>query len=166
MEAHETVRVLTSGQMKELAAALVEAIPADLQSEVAQYWISHKKQIGEDLRHILGCSTGEGMKPVRCRLLGFNHKPDAQTVLVRLEAEYCRLPRYAEAWLGLHRFTAEQLREHPVIALIDPVEGRRGLYLIASVLASTGEIGIEQGEDWSWIDDTWFCEARFFVVEA
>lgn len=44
---------LSPGQMKDLASACVEAIPADLPSDIAQRWIGRKKELGNQLRAIL-----------------------------------------------------------------------------------------------------------------
>jgi len=43
---------MSSGQMKELASACVEAIPADLSAETAQKWIGRKRELGNRLRSI------------------------------------------------------------------------------------------------------------------
>jgi len=44
---------ITSGQMKDLSAALVQAIPTDLPSDVAQNWIGRKTELGDKIRIIL-----------------------------------------------------------------------------------------------------------------
>lgn len=53
MATRETVRHLTSGQMKELTAALIEAVPSDLLFEAAQRWIGDKRRLGKSLRALL-----------------------------------------------------------------------------------------------------------------
>ncbi|KKT20937.1 MAG: hypothetical protein UW06_C0049G0002 [Parcubacteria group bacterium GW2011_GWE1_43_8] len=50
---HET-SVLTAGQMKELSSAILEAIPANLPTSTAQYWIGNKKRLQKALREALG----------------------------------------------------------------------------------------------------------------
>jgi len=44
---------MSAGQMKELASAIVEAIPSDLPSGLAQKWIGKKKELGNRLRAVL-----------------------------------------------------------------------------------------------------------------
>ena len=46
-------KVLSAGQMKELASALTEAIPTDLPAETAQCWISDKKALGVAVKQML-----------------------------------------------------------------------------------------------------------------
>jgi len=53
MKKHET-SVLTAGQMKELSSAILEAIPANLPTSTAQYWIGNKKKLQKILREALG----------------------------------------------------------------------------------------------------------------
>ncbi|KKS73775.1 MAG: hypothetical protein UV57_C0021G0032 [Parcubacteria group bacterium GW2011_GWD2_43_10] len=43
---HET-SVLTAGQMKELSSAILEAIPANLPTSTAQYWIGQQKKVAK-----------------------------------------------------------------------------------------------------------------------
>lgn len=50
---HETVKTATGGQIKELASALVEAIPSNIAANKAQYWIGKKKKLAEEIRKIL-----------------------------------------------------------------------------------------------------------------
>lgn len=53
MATRETVRAMTPGQMKELAAALIEGIPSDLSSETAHRWIDRKLWLAKALRALL-----------------------------------------------------------------------------------------------------------------
>lgn len=53
MATRETVRELTAGQMKELTAALIEALPTKLSLATAQRWIGDKRQLGKSLRALL-----------------------------------------------------------------------------------------------------------------
>lgn len=50
MEDHETVLLITPGQIKELAGALVQAVPLDMSSETAQAWIGNKGLLQDILR--------------------------------------------------------------------------------------------------------------------
>ena len=43
MKKHQTVQVATGGQIKELASALVEAIPSNIAADKAQYWIGKRR---------------------------------------------------------------------------------------------------------------------------
>jgi len=54
MKNRETLSVLTAGQMKELSSAVLEAIPANLSANTAQYWIGNKKKLQKVLREALG----------------------------------------------------------------------------------------------------------------
>jgi hypothetical protein len=45
--------VLTPGQMKDLAGAIVEGIPANMSFERAQYWIGKKSQLAKEIKKIL-----------------------------------------------------------------------------------------------------------------
>ena len=53
MKKHQTVQVATGGQIKELASALVEAIPSNIAADKAQYWIGKKKKLAKEVRNIL-----------------------------------------------------------------------------------------------------------------
>lgn len=53
MKKHQTVQVATGGQIKELASALVEAIPSNIAADKAQYWIGKKKKLAKEIRNIL-----------------------------------------------------------------------------------------------------------------
>ncbi len=53
MKKHQTVQVLTAGQMKDLAAAVVEAIPQNLSFADAEYWIGNKGKMGKEIKQIL-----------------------------------------------------------------------------------------------------------------
>jgi len=50
MEKHETVRQMTPGQMKDLAAAFSEAAPSDLTFSEAETLLSQKNFVGKKLR--------------------------------------------------------------------------------------------------------------------
>ena len=52
MKKHQTV-LITPGQMKELASAVIESIPVDLSQEEAQEWIGNKGMLSEGIRRIL-----------------------------------------------------------------------------------------------------------------
>ena len=58
MKKYQTVPVATGGQIKELASALVEAIPRGLSFEDAQYWIGKKNKLASEMRKILVRSNG------------------------------------------------------------------------------------------------------------
>ncbi len=53
MKKHGTVQILTSGQMKELISSVTEAIPVDLNPEVAQKWIGSKKKLSFEIKKLL-----------------------------------------------------------------------------------------------------------------
>ena len=59
MSTHETVLPITPGQLKELSAALVLAVPLDMSSETAQAWIGQKGRLQDILRRGPGlvCQT-------------------------------------------------------------------------------------------------------------
>ncbi len=52
MKKYQTVPVATGGQIKELASALVEAIPRGLSFEDAQYWVGRKGKLANEMRKI------------------------------------------------------------------------------------------------------------------
>ncbi len=53
MRNRETVQLITSGQMKELAAAVLEGIPVNLSSNRAQYLIGCKRKLASDIKNVL-----------------------------------------------------------------------------------------------------------------
>lgn len=53
MPKRETVSDMTAGQMKELSAAVLEALPTDMPADVAQGWISNKRSLKRQLRRVL-----------------------------------------------------------------------------------------------------------------
>lgn len=62
MAIRETVREMTKGQLKELAAALTEAIPTDLPFDTAKGWIGNKSKLGTSLRAVLICDQSAEKK--------------------------------------------------------------------------------------------------------
>lgn len=52
MKKHQTVQKATGGQIKELASALVEAIPSNITIDDAQYWIGKKGKLAKEVRKI------------------------------------------------------------------------------------------------------------------
>lgn len=58
MKKHQTVQIATGGQIKELASALVEAIPSSISADNAQYWIGKKGKLASEVRKILIRSNG------------------------------------------------------------------------------------------------------------
>jgi len=59
MENHGTVRPMTSGQFKDLASAVVQAIPSSLPSEDAQWWIGHKAELARNLEFLRNPASGQ-----------------------------------------------------------------------------------------------------------
>lgn len=49
----ETVHSMTADQMRELISAIVEAVPADMPYDIAQWWIDNKRVLGRVLREAL-----------------------------------------------------------------------------------------------------------------
>ena len=56
MEKYETVRMMTTGQMKDLSSALLQGMPANLTFDQAKQWISNKKKLAAEVRKIFGAS--------------------------------------------------------------------------------------------------------------
>jgi hypothetical protein len=52
MSKDQTVRMMSAGQMKDLASAIVQAIPTDLTFDEAKYYIEKKKPLIEQVRKI------------------------------------------------------------------------------------------------------------------
>jgi len=57
MSKNQTVRMMTAGQMKDLASAIVQGIPSDLTFEAAQRFIEKKKSLVAEVRKIFAVSN-------------------------------------------------------------------------------------------------------------
>jgi len=53
MKKHQTVQIITPGQMKDLASALAQSIPNNLSFAQAEHWLKNKKGLGCKVRDIL-----------------------------------------------------------------------------------------------------------------
>ena len=53
MRNRETVQLMTPGQMKELASAVLEGIPTNLSAQRVQYLIGRKRKLAEEIKKIL-----------------------------------------------------------------------------------------------------------------
>ncbi|MBI4426177.1 MAG: hypothetical protein HY567_01235 [Candidatus Kerfeldbacteria bacterium] len=104
--------------------------------------------------------TEKGTKPVRFRLLEFDHDPLDQEVLDRMAQLNCRQPDRAESETVIRRHTSEQIREHPVIGLIGPAVQRGGGLDRAYVFGD--EVGVKLY--WDWTDFQWGRYCRFVAV--
>lgn len=105
--------------------------------------------------------TETGTKLVRFRELEFDHNPTDDEVLAKAKQENCRQPSRAEAETRIHRYTPEQLREHPRVGLIGPAVSRDGGLCRACVNGFEG--GVRLG--WDWARGPWGRLCRFVVVE-
>ena len=64
---HQTVQVLTAGQMKELISAVAEGIPSNLSQENAQYWIGNKRKLAKEIRKVLvGQEENQHLDLIQC----------------------------------------------------------------------------------------------------
>ncbi|MFH0853097.1 MAG: hypothetical protein V1853_01715 [bacterium] len=103
---------------------------------------------------------GKGSKPIKYRLLEFDHDPLDDEVLAKMAEMNCRQPDRAESETIIRSFTAEELRAHPVIGLIGPAVKRNGNLLRAYV------DGYENGVNlvWSWTGKRWSRYCHFVAV--
>lgn len=52
MKKNQTVQMVTPGQIKDIISAVVQAIPADMSFDAAQYWVGKKTKLGDEIRKI------------------------------------------------------------------------------------------------------------------
>lgn len=59
MENHGTVRPMTLGQIRDLASAMIQAIPSNLTLDQAQWWIGRKAELARGLEFLRNPASGQ-----------------------------------------------------------------------------------------------------------